>query len=268
MPDALAALKAFGEAEKQPNLEKLLDCQAAANEATATRQAQRAGSSPADTEPVEKLAKEFAALQEAEAKLKGDLIARQARMQGPTLELERLQRGCRQVAAWIGASEPVTGCADVGDSEGAVLVLLEDAERVRAELTQQELAAKRLEQLGEHLKKHADLEYAVTEATAQLAPLPAINAAMERRIAKLNEELQRQRRLAQERQAFNGKLVVFRAYVGQATEVSDFPLPLYDTHESIAAIKEEGGKLAETLLPAPEGATAEARAEAQELLQR
>ena len=49
-------------------------------------------------------------------------------------------------------------------------------------------------------------------------------------------------------------------YAGQATEVSDFPLPLYDTHESIAAIKEEGGKLAETLLPAPEGATAEVRA--------
>ena len=70
VPDALASLKAFGEAEKQPNLEKLLGCQAAANEATATRQAQRAGSSPADAAPVEALAKEFAALQEAEAKLK------------------------------------------------------------------------------------------------------------------------------------------------------------------------------------------------------
>ena len=66
-----------------------------------------------------------------------ELVARQARMQGPTLELERLQRGCRQVGAWVGSVEPVAGCADVGDSEGAVLVLLEDAERVRAELVQQ-----------------------------------------------------------------------------------------------------------------------------------
>ena len=52
------------------------------------------------------------------------------------------------------------------------------------------------------------------------------------------------------------------------TEVSAFPIPLYDTSESIAAIKEAGVEQAEGLLPAPEGATDAARAEAQELLQQ
>ena len=52
------------------------------------------------------------------------------------------------------------------------------------------------------------------------------------------------------------------------TEVSAFPIALYDTSESIAAIKEEGVLQAEGLLPAPEGATDEARQEAQELLQQ
>jgi hypothetical protein len=50
--------------------------------------------------------------------------------------------------------------------------------------------------------------------------------------------------------------------------VSAFPIALYDTSESIATIKEAGMLQAEGLLPAPEGATEEARQEAQGLLQQ
>ena len=95
--DELSKLATFNEAEKQPALDKLLDMQAACNEATAVRQAQRAGSSPQDVAPVAQLAAAFARLDEAEAALKQSLIAKQQRMLGPTMELERLRRGCRQV---------------------------------------------------------------------------------------------------------------------------------------------------------------------------
>ena len=50
--------------------------------------------------------------------------------------------------------------------------------------------------------------------------------------------------------------------------MSAFPIALYDTSESIATIKEAGMLQAEGLLPAPEGATEEARQEAQGLLQQ
>ena len=227
--DELAKLQAFGEAEKQPNMAKMLDCQAAANEATAVRMAQRAGTSPADAEPVDKLGSAFAALNEAEAALKKSLLTKQQRLQGPTMELERLVRGCRQVESWVGHRQPVLNCVDCGGSEGEVLVLLEEAQKVQAELVQQQAAAARLERLGEHLAKDEQLASKAQEALALLSPLPALEAAMARRAAKLTEELERQRRLAKERQQFATKLTNFRAVVGQATEVSAFPLPLYDT---------------------------------------
>jgi len=266
--DELERLRAFGEAEKQPALDKLLRMQAAANEATAVRQAQRAGSSPTDTAPVEKLGAAFGKLCEAEAALKRSLVAKQQRMLGPTMELERLSRGCRQVSSWVLAREPITGCADCGATEGEVLALLEAAELVKAELAHQQAAAARLQALGAHVSKDAELAPKAASCLALLTPLPALAAAMARRTAKLQEELERQRRLAKERQQFSTRLCAFRATVVAGTEVSAFPIALYDTSESIAAIKEEGVLQAEGLLPAPEGATDEARQEAQELLQQ
>ena len=346
--DELGKLSAFNEADKQPALDKLLDMQAACNEATAVRQAQRAGSSPGDTAPVEALAAAFAKLSEAEAALKMSLVAKQQRMLGPTMELERLRRGCRQVSSWVLQVQPITSCAEAGATEGEVLVLLEDAERVKEELKHQQVAAARLEALGAHVSKDAELAPKAAGCLALLTALPALAAAMARRTAKLLEELERQRRLAkerphprhllctactprlplaspsppaycapspplctactpclalasrllrplaspsppaycapsppphlpltapprlpsQERQQFGTKLCAFRATVVAGTEVSAFPIALYDTSESIAAIKEEGVLQAEGLLPAPEGATDEARQEAQELLQQ
>mmetsp|Transcript_27072 Transcript_27072/g.64442 ORF Transcript_27072/g.64442 Transcript_27072/m.64442 type:complete len:1509 (-) Transcript_27072:202-4728(-) len=266
--DELGKLSAFNEADKQPALDKLLDMQAACNEATAVRQAQRAGSSPGDTAPVEALAAAFAKLSEAEAALKMSLVAKQQRMLGPTMELERLRRGCRQVSSWVLQVQPITSCAEAGATEGEVLVLLEDAERVKEELKHQQVAAARLEALGAHVSKDAELAPKAAGCLALLTALPALAAAMARRTAKLLEELERQRRLAKERQQFGTKLCAFRATVVAGTEVSAFPIALYDTSESIAAIKEEGVLQAEGLLPAPEGATDEARQEAQELLQQ
>ena len=80
-----------------------------------------------------------------------------------------------------------------------VLVLLEDAERVKEELGKQEEAAARLEDLGKHVCKEAELAPKAKECLALLTPLPALSAAMARRVAKLVEELERQRRLAKER---------------------------------------------------------------------
>ena len=123
--DELGKLSAFNAAEKQPALDKLLDMQAACNEATAVRQAQRAGSSPQDTAPVEQLAAAFAKLSEAEAALRSSLVAKQQRMLGPTMELERLRRGCRQVSSWVLHVQPITSCAEAGATEGEVRVQLE-----------------------------------------------------------------------------------------------------------------------------------------------
>ena len=94
--DELGKLAAFDEAEKLPALEKLLGVQAAANEATAVRQAQRAGTSPEDAATVAQLAAAFAQLSEAQATLRQRLLTKQRRMLGPTRELERLRRGCQQ----------------------------------------------------------------------------------------------------------------------------------------------------------------------------
>ena len=44
-------------------------------------------------------------------------------MLGPTMELERLRRGCQQVSSWVLQVEPITTCADMGATEGEVLVL-------------------------------------------------------------------------------------------------------------------------------------------------
>ena len=80
-----------------------------------------------------------------------------------------------------------------------VLVLHEDAERVKEELKHQQVAAARLEALGAHVSKDAELAPKARECLALLTPLPALADAMERRTAKLLEELERQRRLAKVR---------------------------------------------------------------------
>ena len=78
-------------------------------------------------------------------------------------------------------------------------MLLEDAERVKEELTHQQIAAARLEALGAHVSKDAELAPKAAGCLALLTALPALAAAMSRRTAKLLEELERQRRLAKER---------------------------------------------------------------------
>ena len=55
-------------------------------------------------------------------------------------------------------------------------MLLEDAERVKEELTKQEEAAARLEDLGKHVCKEAELAPKAKECLALLTPLPALSA--------------------------------------------------------------------------------------------
>ena len=170
--------------------------QADANEATAVRQLQRAGPPDAPAEPIVKLGAAWSGLEAAEAKLKASLHARLARLHGPLLILERINRGVCKLEEWLEAAAPVLETAELGSSEAEVLALLADAEALAAEAGLRAAAHAALLPLAARLEGDAELFPRASEALFRVASVPSAGSQLAARIGRLKDELARQRRLA------------------------------------------------------------------------
>jgi actinin alpha len=267
VPDGpLAALDAFAEGDKADRLRSLLGARAAAVDALATRQIQRAGGGgPAQDACAAALPSAeaaWSAMEEAERRLKHALQARVTRAQGAALEWERLQRGVGRVTAWLETSTPQRMRTEIGNSEAEADALLGEARRTAAALELQTVAVARLAPLAARLARDDEFGPRATECFAQVEAVPSLAAPMSDRIAKLEQELERQRRLTAERLAFGNDTCALEAAIIQAQELLGFPVDTVDTPEIIHALRELGDKRASELIP-PEGAEPPAIARAQ-----
>ena len=147
-----------------------------------------------------------------------------------------------------------------------MLALLADAEALAAEAGLRAAAHAALLPLAARLEGDAELFPRASEALFRVASVPSAGSQLAARIGRLKDELARQRRLAAERATFAAQLAAFEASVAKAMELTGFPLPGIDSAEEISALQAEGKAQAEALVPAPEGATAEQRAAADELM--
>jgi len=264
----LAALEKFCNGDKTAKQGDLLDARAAACDAIATRQLQRAGAGgPADAAIAESLPKAeeaWAAMEEAERRLKHALQDKIKRAQGANLEWERLKRGCTRVAEWLAASTPERMRSELGGTEAEVTALLEEARAVSAALGLQIASVAILTPLAERLFKDEEYAERAKAAIGTVDMLPSLAAPMAERVARLEEELERQRRLMAERREFSEATGALEASIVEAEELVGFPVDTVDTAEIIAALREVGDKQESDLLPAPEAAEPDAikRAEA------
>lgn len=262
----LAALDAFGEGDKADRRRALLGARAAAVEALAARQIQRAGGGgPAEEAsavalPTAEAA--WSAMEEAERRLKHVLQARVTRAQGAALEWERLQRGVGRVTAWLDASTPQRMRTEIGNSEGEAGALLGEARSTAAALELQAEAVAALAPLAARLARDEEFGPRAIECFAQVEAVPSLATPMADRIVKLEQELERQRRLTAERLAFGNATSALEAAIVQAQELLGFPVDTVDTPEIIHRLRELGDKRASELLP-PEGAEPPAIARAQ-----
>lgn len=263
----LAALEAFADGDKAARRKELLDARAAACEALAIRQLQRAGAGgPAEAASASGLpAAEAAwvAMEESERKLKHALQSKIARAQGANLEWERLQRGVNKVVDWLADSTPQRMRTELGASEAEVGALLGEAKRVAAALGLQSAAVDRLAPLAVRLSADVEFGERATDLFGTVKTVPQLKGPMTERIGRLEAELERQRRLTAERLAFDSATAELEATIGHAQEFVGFAVDTVDTPELLAAQREVGDKLASDLLPHPEAAHAEAVARAE-----
>ena len=136
--------------------------------------------------------------------------------------------------------------------------LLYEAEQLHAELALQAAAVGRLQPLAKRLADDVEFGARATEAIGQVTGVPAMVAPMAARVTRLNGELERLRRLAAERRRYEADLSGFGAALAHAQELAGFPVDTLDTVEELEKAKTAGAALAAKLLPAPEGAAADA----------
>ena len=147
-----------------------------------------------------------------------------------------------------------------------VLNLIADASRLSAPLKVQIGVVAKLAELAKRLEDDDEFGSRAKEVFTPVSGVAVWEAHLAARLKRLNEELERQRRLAAERLAFAAKLDVFADTVAEAEEVTHFPLPSMDSLETLSSLLKTGSVQADDLLPAPEGADDESRAKASALL--
>mmetsp|Transcript_17065 Transcript_17065/g.47479 ORF Transcript_17065/g.47479 Transcript_17065/m.47479 type:complete len:1481 (-) Transcript_17065:749-5191(-) len=263
----LKDLEAFGDGDKADKHKDLLDARAAAVDALATRQIQRAGgggpaqAACADALPAAEAA--WSAMQDSERRLKNALQRRVDRAHGADLEWERLKRGVARINEWLERSTPERMRTELGSSEDEVGALLGEARRTAHALGLQVESVGQLEPLAKRLARDDELGPRATELFSQVENVPSLVAPMATRITKLEEELERQRRLTAERLAYDNATAALEAATVYGQELLGFPVDTVDTSEIILGHKETGDKQAAELI-APEAAepTAIARAQA------
>jgi len=269
----LDGLQSLAENVKPQKQQELFKMKAAMADAIAMKQLYRYAGSPSVTNKdlrlertqLGELETAWNQLEDMETELCDKLHAQASRLRGVALEFERLRRGCRRVGDWLGVAMPALSSADLGSSEAEVINLLSEANALSAPLAVNVKASKALAKLVERLEADAEYGPLAKELFGPIAGIGAWEPALTARKQRLEEELERQRRLASERLFFAGKCTEFGETVEQAQELTRFPL-VSDTSAMLREVLSAGTKQAEALLPAPEGAGEAARSTANDLL--